>query len=396
MASSRLPGFYRLTMAERLRRLAAELELGDEPMAQLGQSATLSLPTADAMIENAVGVLGLPVGLGLNFVVNGEELLVPMAIEEPSVIAAASVAAKIVREAGGFKAESDEARMIGQVQVTELADPAAASRAILSRRQEILDQANAVHPSMQARGGGATDVQVRLLPVGGETHALVHLLVATQDSMGANLVNAMCEGVAPLIERIAGGRVRLRILSNLADLRLARASCEIPLPALAAFGRSGPEVAEAIVAAIRLAQADPYRACTNNKGIMNGVDAVAVATGNDWRAIEAGAHAFCARSGSYQPLTVWSIEADKLCGRIELPIQAGTVGRVLRSSPLVPVLLRIAGNPNARQLAAIMAAVGLASNLAALRALGTVGIQRGFAALHARLNAHWVSGRTGR
>jgi len=384
MGSSRLPGFYKMKMAERLRRLAEQLELSRDEMDSLGESATLPLANADAMIENAVGVLGLPVGIGLNFLVNGEDVLVPMAVEEASVIAAVSLAAKIVREGGGFKADADAPRMIGQVQVAELSNPEAAKAAILRQKDSILAVANGLHPAMKSRGGGAQDVEVRLLPVGAETHAIVHLIIDTQDAMGANLINTMCEGVAPLIERITGGRVRLRILSNLADLRLARASCRIPFEALADFGFSGAEVAHGIAEASRFADADPYRACTHNKGVMNGVDAVALATGNDWRAIEAGAHAYCARNGRYEPLTRWWIEEGALLGRIELPIQVGTVGGAVKANPLIPVLLRTMGNPGARKLAGIMAAVGLAQNMAALRALGTVGIQKGHMALHAR------------
>jgi hydroxymethylglutaryl-CoA reductase len=381
MPSSRLPGFYNLEMAERLRRLA---DLIEDDLRGLGESATLPLENADAMIENAVGVLGMPVGIGANLVVNGEDVLVPMAVEEPSVIAAFSQAARIVREGGGFRAEADAPRMIGQVQVASLAGPAKARDALLAQREEILAAANALQPSMNARGGGAKELEVRLVPVSGETHAVVHLLVDTQDAMGANLVNAMCEGVAPLVERICGGRVRLRILSNLADRRLARASCRVPVGALAGYGFAGSEVAQGIAAASDFAEADPYRACTHNKGVMNGIDALALATGNDWRAIEAGAHAWCARDGRYRPLTRWWTEDGSLVGACELPIQVGTVGGAIAANPLVPVLLRLMGGPGARKLSAIMAAVGLAQNLAALRALATVGIQEGHMALHAR------------
>ncbi len=384
MGSSRLPGFYKMKMAERLRQLAEQLEVDSDDLDGLGESATLPLANADAMIENAIGVLGLPVGVGLNFLINGEDVLVPMAVEEPSVIAAVSLAAKIAREGGGFTAGADEPNMIGQVQVTELANPEAARKAILREKEAILASANALHPAMKSRGGGAKDVQVRLVKVGEETQAIVHLVVDTQEAMGANLINTMCEGVAPLIERITGGRVGLRILSNLADLRLARAACRIPFDALADFGFSGAEVAHGIAQASRFADADPYRACTHNKGVMNGVDAVALATGNDWRAIEAGAHAWCARNGKYQPLTKWWVVDGHMHGSAELPIQVGTVGGAVKANPLIPVLLRMMGNPGARKLAGIMAAVGLAQNMAALRALGTVGIQKGHMGLHAR------------
>src|SRR5713101_160097 len=223
MGTSRLPGFYKMRIAERLRRVAEQLELDSDELDGLGQSATLPVANADAMIENAVGVLGLPVGIGLNFLINGEDVLIPMAVEEPSVIAAVSLAAKIAREGGGFQADADEPRMIGQVQVTDVPNPEAARAAVLRAKEQILAEANALHPAMKARGGGAKDVEVRLLQVGNETHVVVHLIVDTQDAMGANLINTMCEGVAPVVERLTAGRVRLRILSNLADLRLARA-----------------------------------------------------------------------------------------------------------------------------------------------------------------------------
>ena len=387
---SRLPGFYKAKMAERLRKLAEALNADLSDLGGLGESASLPLANADAMIENAVGVLGLPVGIGLNFVVDGEDVLVPMAVEEPSVIAAVSLAAKIAREGGGFTTDNDPPRMIGQIQIIGLADPAKAREALLGAKQLLLDAANALHPQMFARGGGAVDVEVRLLEVldvagtTTETHAILHLVIDTQDAMGANLINTMCEGIASLCEKLTGGRVRLKILSNLADRRLARATCRIPLAALADFGLTGAEVAHGIVEGSRFADADPYRACTHNKGVMNGVDAVVLATGNDWRAIEAGAHAWASRSGKYAPLTTWRIEDGFLVGRIELPLQVGTVGGAVKSNPLVPVLLKIMGNPIAQRLAGIMAAVGLAQNMAALRALGTIGIQKGHMSLHAR------------
>src|ERR1700682_1473650 len=252
MCPTGLPGYYKMNMAERLRRLAEQLEVDSDDLDGLGESATLPLGNADAMIENAVGVLGLPVGVGLNFLINGEDVLVPMAVEEPSVIAAVSLAAKIAREGAGFAADADEPRMIGQVQVTELSNPEVAQAAILREKDLILAAANALHPAMKARGGGAKDLEVRLIPVGTETHAIVHLIVDTQDAMGANLINTLCEGVAPLIERVTGGRVRLRILSNLADLRLARASCRIPFEALGDFGFFGAAGAHRIAQGVRV------------------------------------------------------------------------------------------------------------------------------------------------
>jgi len=399
---SRLPGFNKAKMAERLRRLADAIECDEEDLAGLAESASLPLVNADAMIENAVGVLGLPVGIGLNFIVDGEELVVPMAVEEPSVVAAVSLAAKLAREGGGFTTQSDSPLMIGQVQIAHLADAQAAQQAVLAAKEQILAAANALHPAMRARGGGARDLEARILDVpeqveqsSFEKQLIVHLLVDTQEAMGANLVNTMCEGVAPLCEKLTGGKVRLRILSNLADHRLARARVQIPLEALADFGLSGEEVARGISDASRFADADPYRACTHNKGVMNGVDAVAIATGNDWRAIEAGAHAWAARSGTYQPLSRWWIAEGALHGAIELPLQVGTVGGAVKANPLVPVLLKLLGNPSARTLAGVLASVGLAQNLAALRALGTVGIQRGHMALHARNLAVTAGARGG-
>ena len=243
---SRLPGFYKSKMAERLRKLAEAVNANVSDLGGLGESGSLPLANADAMIENAVGVLGLPVGIGLNFVVDGEDVLVPMAVEEPSVIAAVSLAAKIAREGGGFTTDSDPPRMIGQIQIIDLADPAKAREALLAHKQALLDAANALHPQMRARGGGAVDVEVRLLQVldvSGqvtETHAIVHLVIDTQDAMGANLINTMCEGIAPLCEKLTGGRVRLKILSNLADRRLARATCRIPLAVRARLPSRGP------------------------------------------------------------------------------------------------------------------------------------------------------------
>ncbi len=388
---SRLPGFHKAKIAERLRRLAEAIECDEEDLAGLAESASLPLANADAMIENAVGVLGLPVGIALNFVIDGEELVIPMAVEEPSVVAACSLAAKLARAGGGFTTESDEPRMIGQVQITGLAEPEAACATLLANQAQILEAANALHPQMRARGGGARGLEARIVEVpedvAGNSYqrqVILHLLVDTQDAMGANLVNTMCEGVAPLCEKLTGGKVRLRILSNLADQRLSRARVRIPIDALADFGLTGEEVARGIADASRFADADPYRACTHNKGVMNGVDAAAIATGNDWRAIEAGAHAWAAHSGRYLPLSRWWVDGGALHGFIELPLQLGTVGGAVKANPLVPTLLKLMGNPSARKLAGVLASVGLAQNLAALRALGTVGIQRGHMALHAR------------
>ncbi len=343
---------------------------------------------AVGVIENAIGTFSLPLGLGLNLQVNGRDYIVPMVVEEPSVVAAVSFAAKIAREGGGFHAEADDPVMIGQVQVTGYGDPTEASRKLTARKEELLALANSFHPAMIARGGGARDIEARLLPAPegarGEPILVVHLYIDTQEAMGANLINTMCEGIAPLVEQITGGRVFLRILSNLADRRLARASCRIPVEVLADFNLPGGAIAEGIVQASRFAQADPYRAATHNKGIMNGIDAVAIATGQDWRAIEAGAHAFACRDGQYRPLSTWTLEEGHLVGRIELPLALGTVGGPIKVHSAVQAAMKVLRVSSARELSMVMAAVGLSQNFAAVRALGSVGIQRGHMALHAR------------
>jgi len=335
-----------------------------------------------------VGTFGLPLGLGLNLLVNGKDYLVPMVVEEPSVVAAVSFAAKIVRGSGGFFAEADPSLMVGQIQLSRYGDPTEAVARIEAHKKEILELANTFHPQMQRRGGGAKDVEVRLLPAPegpkGEPLLVVHLILDTQEAMGANLINTEAEGVAPLLESITGGRVYLRILSNLADKRLARASCRIPFSQLADFDMPGEEIAEGIAQASRFASADPYRAATHNKGIMNGVDAVAIATGQDWRAIEAGAHAYASRSGHYRPLSTWTLEEGHLVGRVELPLALGTVGGPIKLHPQVQLCLRMMRVSSAKELSGVIASVGLAQNLAALRALGSVGIQKGHMALHAR------------
>ncbi|MBX7115411.1 MAG: hydroxymethylglutaryl-CoA reductase, degradative [Myxococcaceae bacterium] len=386
--TSRLSGFHRLPMTERLATVSRMLRLTADETAQLQGRAGLDHDTANQMIENAVGVFQLPLGLGLNLQVNGRDYLVPMVVEEPSVVAAVSFAAKIVREAGGFTAEADDSIMIGQVQVTRFGDPEEATAKLIANKEQLLALANSFHPAMVQRGGGAIDVEVRVLPAPegprGEPLLIVHLIIDTQEAMGANLINTMAEGVAPLVEQITGGKVYLRILSNLADRRLARAVCRIPVAMLADFEMPGEAIAEGIVQASRFASADPYRAATHNKGVMNGVDAVAIATGQDWRAIEAGAHAFACREGQYRPLSTWHFEEGHLVGRIELPLALGTVGGPIKIHPGVQAGLKVLQVSSARELSTVMAAVGLAQNFAALRALGSVGIQKGHMALHAR------------
>lgn len=386
--TSRLAGFHKLPLAERRAQLARMFRLSPADLAALEGEGALDSGLANTMIENAIGTFSLPLGLGLNLQVNGRDVIVPMAVEEPSVVAAVSFAAKIVREAGGFSADADDSLMIAQVQVTRYGDPREAERAILAAKDDILALANSFHPEMVRRGGGAREVEVRVLPAPegpkGEPLLIVHVLIDTQDAMGANLINTVAEGVAPLIEHLTGGRVYLRILSNLCDRRLARATCRIPFPLLADFEMPGEEIAEGVAQGSRFAQADPYRAATHNKGVMNGVDAVAIATGQDWRAIEAGAHAFACRDGRYRPLSSWHLEEGHLVGRIELPLALGTVGGPIRVHAGAQVALRIMRVQSARELAMICASVGLAQNFAALRALGSVGIQKGHMALHAR------------
>ena len=348
---------------------------------------TLSIQSADRMIENVIGVMGLPVGLGLNFLINGREYAVPLVVEEPSIVAALSSAAKVARAGGGFEVESTDPILIGQIQVVDVPHPQRAKSALLQRRDEILNLANSLHPNMVARGGGAKDLEVHIHPSSGQGGDMVvaHLLVDTRDAMGANLVNTMCEGVASLVENIAEGKVFLRILSNLTDRAMVKARARIPLEALAGKGFDGEQVRDGIILANEFASVDPYRAATHNKGIMNGIDAVALATGNDWRAIEAGAHAWAARGSHYASLTQWTRGDDgSLMGQLEIPLKVGIVGGPLQSNPTVGMNLRLLGVKSARELAEVMGAVGLAQNFSAIRALVTEGIQQGHMTLHAR------------
>jgi hydroxymethylglutaryl-CoA reductase len=394
-----MPGFYKLPMDERARRIAALAGLDESELAALRTSGALPHEVADRMIENAIGTIEIPLGVGLNFHINGRDRVVPMAIEEPSVLAAVSFAARLTRDGGGFTASSDPQWMTAQVQLTRYGDPEVARAKILAAREEILAAADAFHPSLVARGGGARELDVRVLPApeGDEGEALVvaQVHIDVLDAMGANLVNTVAEGVAPILEEVTGGKVVLRILTNLADRRLARARCAIPVASLGDGRMKGDDVCEGVVQASRFAEADPYRAATHNKGIMNGIDAVAIATGNDWRAIEAGAHAFAARDGRYRPLSTWRREGDMLVGRIEMPMQVGTVGGPIRVHPIARAALKVLGVTGARDLAEVMVSVGLAQNFAALRALGSVGIQEGHMALHARCVAVTAGARGG-
>jgi hydroxymethylglutaryl-CoA reductase len=378
---SRLPGFYKLPLARRRELLAERLGLGPDDLAALGGG--IDAAAADHLVENVVGTYALPFGVALNVRVNGRDYLVPMCVEEPSVVAAASNAARMVREGGGFAAEADHPIMIAQVQLLDVADARGAEERIRAHEAEILAAADRTQPDLVVRGGGCRGLEVRDL---GEM-VVVHLKVDCRDAMGANMVNTMAEAVAPRLAELAGGRALLRILSNLADERKVRVRARVPIAALSPRG-DGAAVRDGVVAASRFAEVDPYRAATHNKGIMNGIDPVVIATGNDWRGIEAGAHAFAASTGAYRPLATWraadgSPEAD-LLGKIEVPMALGIVGGTLRAHPGARLALRLLGVTTATELGMVAAAVGLASNLAALRALATEGIQRGHMTLHAR------------
>lgn len=384
--SSRIAGFYRMSFDERLETLVERGILEDDDAQYLrARRGGLPFEVADNMIENVVGVLELPLGLGLNFLVDGRDYVVPMAVEEPSVVAAVSHIAKLVRESGGFETDEPGSTMIGQIQVVGCDDWEAARVAVERAAPELLAHANTLDPPLVAAGGGATGLETRLLQGGDyRTMLIVHIHVDCVDAMGANAVNTMAEGLAPEIERLTGGQVFLRILSNLAVHRAVRARCRIPLADLDWHGFSGREVAEGIELASEFAELDPYRAATHNKGIMNGISSVAIATGNDWRAIEAGAHAFAARHGQYGPLATWRVDDDCLVGEIEVPAVVGIVGGPIKIHPTVQLAHRVLRIESAGELARVMAAVGLAQNMAAIKALATEGIQRGHMSLHAR------------
>jgi hydroxymethylglutaryl-CoA reductase len=393
---SRLPNFRALTPAQRLDHLATAAGLSADDVALLKTPGALALSRADGMIENVIGTFELPFGIGGNFQVNGRDYLVPMVVEEPSVVAAASFMAKLAREGGGFEASSTGPIMRAQVQVLGVGDPYGARQALLRARDQILEVANSRDKVLIGLGGGCRDIEVHVFPDTPRGPMVVmHLIVDVRDAMGANTVNTMAEAVSPLVEKLTGGTVRLRILSNLADLRLARARVRLTPEVLKTKERSGEEIVEGVLDAYTFAAVDPYRAATHNKGIMNGIDPVIVATGNDWRAVEAGAHAYACRSGRYTSLTTW--EKDKsgaLVGTIEMPMPVGLVGGATKTHPLAQVALKILGVKSAQELGEVAVAVGLAQNLGALRALATEGIQRGHMALHAR-NIALVAGATG-
>lgn len=385
MSFSRLVGLHRLSIEERHAALRAHVgEAAD--LTALTSAQGLELQAADHMIENVIGTYALPLGLALNFQVNGRDVLIPMVLEEPSVVAGASFMAKLCRAGGGFKAASTAPEMIGQIQVLELGDLEAARATLLGHKTELLAEIDVIDPVLREAGGGARDLQVRLIedsPIG--RFLVVHLIYDVRDAMGANAVNTACERLAPKVQSLTGGRVHLRILSNLADHRLARAQCRVPVAQLAFSEYTGDSVRDGILEAWAFAAADPYRAATHNKGIMNGVDAVVIATGNDWRAIEAGAHAYAARGGQYTSLSRWYTNASgDLVGELEMPMAVGIVGGATRVHPGAQAAIRLMGVRSASELAEIIVSVGLAQNMAALRALATEGIQRGHMTLHAR------------
>jgi len=378
--------FYDLPPAQRMEWVGKQAQLSDADLQALSGAAGLTLEQADHMIENVIGVYGLPLGIARYFIVNGREVLVPMVIEEPSVVASASFMAKLARSGGGFIAQADPPEMIGQIQILDVADAPTARLRLLEKRDELLTEAAKIDPVLTGLGGGPRGLEVRIIeesPIG--SFLVLHLIYDVRDAMGANAVNTALERLAPLVERITGGRVHLRILTNLAERRLARARVTIRLEELAFENFSAEQVRDGIIAAWAFAAADPYRAATHNKGIMNGVDAVVMATANDWRAIEAGAHAYAARSGRYTSLSTWGRdEQGNLLGTLEMPMAVGIVGGATRVHPAAQAAIRLMGVKTAGELAEIIISVGLAQNLAALRALATEGIQRGHMTLHAR------------
>jgi hydroxymethylglutaryl-CoA reductase len=391
MTNSRISGFYNMTLDERHAKLAEALssDSGAGPSLENLLPFTtggLTPEAADHMIENVIGLYSLPLGLALNFQVNGRDVLVPMTLEEPSVVAGASFMAKLVRSGGGFNATTTDPLMIGQMQVIHVTNLEEAKLKLYEHKSELLAEADSIDPILKKFGGGARDLEVRTIEdssIGG--FLVIHLIYDVRDAMGANAVNTACERLAPHVEAITGGKVHLRILSNLADRRIARARCTIPLEELAFDNFSGEEVRDGIITAYAFAAVDPYRAATHNKGIMNGVDSVVIATGNDWRAIEAGAHAYAARSGRYTSLSTWNKDSDgNLVGTLEMPMAVGIVGGATKVHPAAQAAVKLMGVKTASELAEIIVSVGLAQNMAALRALATEGIQRGHMSLHAR------------
>lgn len=388
--TSRISGFHKLDWEERLKIVQSFSELNDDDLKLLRKEGALNFETANRMIENVIGTIQLPIGIAMNFLINGKEYLVPMAIEEPSVVAAASNAARLARNGGGFFVTSTGPVMIAQIQLVNIPNGYATRMALFEKKEEILSIANAQDPMLVSLGGGAKDIEIRVLSTPLGDMVIIHLIVDTRDAMGANAVNTMAEALAPFIEDWTGGKVYLRILSNLADKRLVRARTIVTKDAL-----GGEEIVDGIICAHAFAAADPYRAVTHNKGIMNGIIAVVIATGNDTRAIEAGAHAYAAKSGQYSPLSTWEKDAEgNLVGTLELPMAVGLVGGATKINPGSQVAIKILGVKTAIELGEIIGAVGLAQNLAALRALTTEGIQKGHMSLHAK-NIAVMAGATG-
>ncbi len=386
--TSRIKGFYLLSVEERIKLIAEKSKLTNEEVEALNSGISLEL--ADAMVENVIGHISIPLGVAANFKVNGKEVFIPMATEEPSVIAAASNAARAAYELGGIFTSSSGTVMRGQIQVLNIDDPHAARAKIFEHKDEIIEHCNAKDPTLVKLGGGVKDVEVHLIDTAKETMVVVHLIVDTKDAMGANAVNTMAESVSPLIERITNGRVVLRIISNLADKRIVRARGEFSTEML-----GGIEIAKNIVSAYEFADADPYRAATHNKGVMNGITAAVLASGNDTRAVEAGAHAYAARSGRYRSLTTWELNKEgNLVGTLELPLAVGIVGGATKTHPVAKAALKIMDVLSAEELASYIAAVGLVENLASLRALSAEGIQSGHMRLHAK-NLAVMAGATG-
>lgn len=375
----RLPGFYNLSVEERLIKVAEIAKLDEEEVKLIKSSSKLPLEIANRMIENVIGTFELPLAIATNFLIDGKDYLIPMVIEEPSVVAAASNAAKMAREAGGFFTDFTAPLMIGQIQLVDVKNPYLAKFEILKNKEEIISKANECDPILLKLGGGCKDLEVRIIDTIFGKMVVVHLLVDVRDAMGANAVNTMCEKVAPIIARIAGGRALLRIISNLAVYRLARAKAVFRKEVI-----GGEEVVDGIMKAYAFAEADPFRCATHNKGIMNGISALMIATGNDFRAVEAGAHGYSAING-YKPLTKYEVDKKgDLVGFIELPIQAGVIGGATQTNPIARICLKILGVKSSEELARVAAALGLAQNFAALRALAMEGIQRGHMELHAR------------
>jgi len=387
MTNSRISGFYNLTLEERRAKLAEASGQTPESMLPF-TTGGLSAESADHMIENVIGMYALPVGIGLNFMVNGRDVLIPFVVEEPSVVAGASFMAKLARAGGGFTATTTEPLMIGQMQLINVVNMNEARLKIYEHKAELLATADAIDPILKKFGGGARDLEVRMIEESAiGPFIVIHLIYDVRDAMGANAVNTACEKLAPRIEEITGGKVHLKILSNLADRRIARVRCTVPVSELTMGFESfkGETVRDGIIAAYAFAAADPYRAATHNKGIMNGVDSVVIATGNDWRAIEAGAHAYAARSGRYTSLSTWGKDKDgNLVGTLEMPMAVGIVGGATKVHPAAQAAVKLMGVKTASELAEIIVSVGLAQNMAALRALATEGIQRGHMSLHAR------------